>query len=215
MNGVNCSIADARDLAVEQLVGSLLDVLDDVFVGHRIALLDDRPEEDVELPFLGEHLLEALQVPLLLDALGRNEGAHDVFHRAPAQARDLRRQARRLEDVVALLVDHLALVVGDVVVLEQLLADVEVARLDLPLRAFDRARDDAGLDRLAVGHLEALHDRAHAVAGEDAHQRVVEREVEARRARVALAAGAAAQLVVDAARLVALGGDDAAGRPAP
>jgi hypothetical protein len=37
--------------------------------------------------------------------------------------------------VVALLVDDLALVVGDVVVFEQLLADVEVARLDLALRA--------------------------------------------------------------------------------
>jgi ATP phosphoribosyltransferase regulatory subunit HisZ len=40
-----------------------------------------------------------------------------------------------LEYLVALLVDDLALVVGDVVVLEQLLADVEVARLDLALRA--------------------------------------------------------------------------------
>ena len=106
-----------------------------------------------------------------------------------------------VEDVVALLVDHLALVVGDVVVLEQLLADVEVARLDLALRALDAARDDAGFDRLAVGHLQPLHDRAHAVAGEDAHQRIVQRQVEARGARVALAAGAAAQLVVDAARL--------------
>ena len=53
-----------------------------------------------------------------------------------------------------------------------------------------------------------------AVAGEDAHQRVFERQVEARAARVALAAGAAAQLVVDAARFVALGADDVqAARP--
>ena len=43
---------------------------------------------------------------------------------------------------------------------------------------------------------------------EDAHQVVFERQVEAARARVALAAGTAAQLVVDAARLVALGADD-------
>ena len=43
---------------------------------------------------------------------------------------------------------------------------------------------------------------------EDAHQVVFERQVEARRAGVALAAGAAAQLVVDAARLVALGAED-------
>src|SRR5436190_11114865 len=201
--------ADARYLAVEQLVGSLLDVLDDVFIGHRIALLDQPAEEDVDLPLLAQHLLERLQVPLLLDALGRHVGAHDVFHRAPAQAGDLRRQVRRLEDVVALLIDHLALVVGDVVVLEQLLSDVEVARLDLPLRALDRARDDARLDRLAVGHLEALHDRADAISREDAHERIVEAQVEARRARVALAARATAQLVVDAPALVPLGGDDA------
>src|SRR6185295_11955823 len=109
----------------------------------------------------------------------------------------------------ALLVDDFALVVGDVVVLEQLLANVEVARLDLALRALDRAGDEARLDRLALGHLQAIHDRADAVAGEDAHQRVVEAEVEARRPRVALPARAAAQLVVDAAALVALGRDDA------
>ena len=47
-----------------------------------------------------------------------------------------------------------------------------------------------------------------AVGPEDPHQVVFERQVEARRARVALAAGAAAQLVVDAPRLVALGADD-------
>ena len=64
------------------------------------------------------------------------------------------------------------------------------------------------LDRLALGHLQPLHDRGHAVGGEDAQQRILERQVEAARARVALAAGAAAQLVVDAARLVPLGADD-------
>jgi hypothetical protein len=64
------------------------------------------------------------------------------------------------------------------------------------------------LDRLALGHLQADHDRVQALAGEDLHQRIFERQVEAARTRVALAAGAAAQLVVDAARLVALGADD-------
>ena len=49
---------------------------------------------------------------------------------------------------------------------------------------------------------------------EDAHEVVFHRQIEAARARIALAAGTAAQLVVDAARLVALGADDvqAAGR---
>ena len=127
--------------------------------------------------------------------------------------------SRRIEPIVSVIscasssslrcvVDHLALVVGDVVVLEQLLADVEVARLDLALRVLDRARDHARLDGLALGHLQRAHDRLQALAGEDLEQRILEREEEARAARVALAAGAAAQLVVDAARLVALGADD-------
>ncbi len=149
------------------------------------------------------------EVPLLLHRLGRHVLAHQVGEAALAQRRDLGAQVGRVHDVVALLVDHLALVVGDVVVLQQLLADVEVAAFDLALRALDAARDDAGLDGLAVGHLEAVHDRLDPVAREDAHQRVVQAQVEARGARVALAARAAAQLVVDAARLVPLGGDDA------
>ena len=41
-------------------------------------------------------------------------------------------------------VDHLALLVEDVVVLEQMLADVEVVRLDLLLRVADGARDRSG-----------------------------------------------------------------------
>ena len=45
------------------------------------------------------------------------------------------------------------------------------------------------------------------VGAEDAHQVVLEDEVELGAARVALAAGAAAQLVVDAPALVALGGE--------
>jgi hypothetical protein len=32
------------------------------------------------------------------------------------------------------------------------------------------------LDQLAFGHLEALHDRAQALAAEDAQQRILERE---------------------------------------
>src|SRR5690606_2589361 len=53
-----------------------------------------------------------------------------------------------------------------------------------------------------------LHEALDVGAAEDAHQVVVEREVEARGARVALTAGAAAELVVDAAGLVALGAQD-------
>ena len=70
-------------------------------------------------------------------------------------------------------------------------------------------------DRLALLEAEPLQHPAHPVRAEDAHQVVFEREEEAERAGVALPAGAAAQLVVDAPALVPLGADDeAARRPA-
>ena len=113
-----------------------------------------------------------------------------------------------LEHFAAQRVDALTLLVHHVVVFEQVLADGEVLRFDLLLGALDGARHHAVLDRHAFFHAEPLHQAGDAVRAEDAHQVVFEREVEPRRTRVALAAGAAAQLVVDAARLVPLGAED-------
>ena len=61
--------------------------------------------------------------------------------------------------------------------------------------------------RLVVGHALLLDPVEHLVVAEDAHQVVFQRQEELRRAGVALAARAAAQLVVDAPALVALGAD--------
>ena len=113
-----------------------------------------------------------------------------------------------LQHVPAVGVDRLALAVEDVVVLEDVLADLGVARLDLRLRALDRARDHGGLDRHVVGEVRAREDRLGRARLEQAHEVVGERQVEAALARVALTAGATAQLVVDATRLVALGAED-------
>ena len=134
---------------------------------------------------------------------------HEVDEAAVAQRIDLPAQAVSVQDIVALLVDHLALVVGHIVVFQQLLANIEVARLNLALSALNAAGHDARFNGLALGHLQAVHDGAHAIARKDAHERIVQTQVEARRTGVALAPRSATQLVVNAARLVALGRDDA------
>ena len=113
-----------------------------------------------------------------------------------------------LEQLAAQRVDALALLVHDVVVLEEVFADGEVLRFDLLLRARDGVGDHLVLDGNAFFHPEALHQTRDPVRAEDAHQVVFEREVEARRSGIALAAGASSQLVVDAAGFVAFGGDD-------
>ena len=100
---------------------------------------------------------------------------------------------------MALGVDHLALAVHHLVVLEDVLAALVVHLLDLLLGVLDRLRDHPGLDRLALGPLQALHDRADPIRREHPHQVVLERQVEQRLARVALSACASAQLVVDPA----------------
>src|SRR5512134_2029518 len=200
-----------RDLRHARRIGrirGLEDPLEQRLLAEVRLLLEPLPRRDVQADGDVQVGFESRDVPLFLDALGRDVRAEDVGHDAVAQALHHLRQALILEDAVAQLVDVLALVVGDGVVLEELLADVEVVRLDLPLRALDRAGDQGVLDRLALGHLEPFHDRLDALAGEDPQQLVVEPEVEARGAGIALPAGAAAQLVVDAPRLVALGADD-------
>ena len=174
-------IAGREDaLQVRGLVGRLQDQRQQVLVAHRVRLVERRFQWHVQLPVVGERLLEAREIPLFLDGVGRHEAAEHVREEAVAQVRHHLRGVVGLEDVVAQAVDLAPLVVRDVVVLEQLLADVEVAGLDLALRALDASCDDTGFDRLALGHLQAVHDGAHLVTGEDPHQRIVQAQVEAR-----------------------------------
>ena len=63
-------------------------------------------------------------------------------------------------------------------------------------------------DGLAFLQPQFLQHRVHALGAEDAHQIVFEGQIEQRAAGIALAPGAAAQLVVNAAAFMALGADD-------
>ena len=118
------------------------------------------------------------------------------------------------EQPAAQAIDGFALLVHHVVVFEQVFAGLEVLAFDGLLRGFDAPRDHARLDRHAFFHAKPLQQVRHPLLGEDAHQVVFEREIETRGTRIALAAGASAKLVVDAARFVALGAENvqAAGR---
>ena len=106
-------------------------------------------------------------------------------------------------------VDGLALLVVDVVVFEEVFAGLEILHFDGFLGLGDALGDEARFDGHVLFHAQAQHEVLHALAAENAQQVVLQREEEARAAGVALAAGAAAKLVIDAARLMPLGGHDA------
>src|SRR5438105_11588324 len=133
---------------------------------------------------------------------------HGIVHDLPDPARDLVPKRGPFEDRPALAVDDLALLVHDVVVIDDVAAGVEVVALDLGLRPLDLARDQARLDRLVLLDPQPVHHAPDALAAADAHQVVVQPDEEARRARVTMTPGTAAQLVVDPPALVALGADD-------
>ena len=152
-------------------------------------------------------LLQLGGVPLLGVGVRRDALGDQLLHHLLAHLRDRLVDVVVAHDVDAVLEDDLALVVHHVVVLEHVLAGVEVARLDLLLRLLQRLVDPGMGDGLAFLQAELLQHAVHAVRAEDAHQVVLERQVELGAARVALAAGAAAQLVVDAPALVALGAE--------
>ena len=111
-----------------------------------------------------------------------------------------------VEGFVAVTVNHLALLVHHVVVLQRVLAAHVVALLDALLRVFHAAVEKRMLEFLTIFQPETFHDAGHAVGcAEVAHQIVFEAHVEAGGTRVALAGATAAQLTIDPARFVAFG----------
>ena len=105
-------------------------------------------------------------------------------------------------------VDGLPLLVHHVVIFEDVFARREVLGFDCFLRGCNAFSDEARLNRHIFFHAEPQHQALHAIAAEDAQQIVLQRQIKARTAGIALASGASAKLVVDAARFVPLSADD-------
>src|SRR5947207_2715573 len=179
-----------EELGLQRLGSARL--VDDVLDRHadRVQLLEAGPE--------------LLQVPVLGVPLGggtRGVRPDHVIDHVPY----LVVQVLAVQYPLALGVDDGALLVQHLVVLQDVLADLGVLRLDLGLGVLDLAGHHLGLDGHVLGDVEPLHDHLDRARPDPAHQLVLQRQVEARLAGVALPAGPAAQLVVDAAGLVPFG----------
>ena len=99
--------------------------------------------------------------------------ANQISEAAFAQGHNLRVHFFGIDDVIALLVNDLALIVGHIIVFKQLFARVKVARFHFALRTFNAASDHAGFNGFAFWHFEPIHDGAYAVACKNAHEGIV------------------------------------------
>src|SRR5699024_8413288 len=187
--------------------GVLDDMVGDELGGQRVeatVLVDELVDTEADRVDLPEGTPELVQVPLggiAARGLLADVAPQDLFE----HVHHLLTQVLALEHLVPLGVDDLALLVEDLVVLEDVLADLEVLRLDLTLGGSDRLADHAGLDRLVVRDAQLIHERLEARAGAQAQQVVLQAPVEAGHARVSLTPRTSTQLVVDTAGLVAFG----------
>ena len=186
--------------ALIQHIGDAL-LRDVVVIGHGVVevLVGGQPAQIVAA--------ECAEVPLILHvaceellAAGLDVLLQHIVH--------LGADVLAVQHLVALAVDDLTLLVHDVVVLQDILADLEVAALEFLLGRLDGTGDHPVLDGGVLVDAQRAHQALHAVAAEQTHQVVLEAQVEAGCTGVALTACTAAQLVVDAAALVALGTND-------
>ena len=113
------------------------------------------------------------------------------------------------QQLVAHAVNGLPLLVHHVVVFEEVFTSGEVLRLDRLLRGRNAAGNQLRLDRHILFHAKPKHQALDALAAENTEQVVLQRKEKPRCARVALAARATTQLVVDTPGFVPFRTDDA------
>ncbi|OPZ61410.1 MAG: hypothetical protein BWY88_00243 [Synergistetes bacterium ADurb.Bin520] len=173
-----------------QGLGGLHPLQEGFHPGAHHALEPKHRRPGLALPLLGKGLFQHT-----VDGVG-----DDFFHPLP--------DSLFPQDLISLAVDRLALLVHDVIVHEELAADVEVHLLHLFLGIGNGLGEHGVLDGFALFHAQLLHDALDALRAEKAQEVVFQGEVEAAGARISLAAATPPELVVDAPGLVALGAQD-------
>src|ERR1700719_1214232 len=110
----------------------------------------------------------------------------------------------RINHLIAISVNHFALIVHHVIHIERAFANEIIALLDAFLCRFDRFVEPWMLKLLSFLKTEALHDSGHPISrAEVAHEIVFEADIKSRTSGIALARATPAQLPLYPARFVA------------
>ena len=148
-------------------------------------------------------LIEAVNIPLIGEGFLRHGLKDDIVDHIVAHFVGRICDGLCVHEVATLFKDRLALIIDDVVIFQDVLADLEIALLDFLLRGFDGLVHPRVGDAFVFLDAETFHDRVEAICCEHAHQVIFNRDEEFGLARVALTSSTAAQLVIDPTAFVA------------
>ena len=200
----------AEELALGLIAGFrfLQQGLGDIVTAHAAELL----QRVAQVVLIGdpahEAIPQAIEIPFLVVLFIHQVLLHaggDVFLHHLADAVGDR---FAIQHAAALGVDDLPLAVHDIIVLEDILTHLEVHPLDAGLRRLNGIGEELGLDGHIFIDAHAVHQCLQALAAEQTHEVILQRDDELGGTGVALTAGTAAQLVIDAAAFVPLGAQD-------
>ena len=113
-----------------------------------------------------------------------------------------------MKNLIAESIDLLPLFVHHIVIFKGVLAHRVIALLDTFLRCFNRFIEHSGGNRLSFRRTERLQESRSSGARQKGAEGIFKGDIEFGGSRISLAGAAAAQLSVDAARLVACRADD-------
>ena len=102
-----------------------------------------------------QRLRQAGNIPLLFDAARRHEIVDDLVDDIAPDGAYIFFHVGGFHQAIALVVDRAPLIVGNVIVFQQLLADIEVVSLDFSLRPLDLTAQHLAFDRFALAHADA------------------------------------------------------------
>ena len=122
-------------------------------------------------------LFEPGHIPLFFNAHRSNKAINGIVDNIFTDGSNRLADLIIGEQFIPLTVDNLPLVIGNIVVFEQLFTNVEVAPLYLTLRLFDGVGHHTMLNGLTALHAQRQHETLHALRGKDPHQVIFQREI--------------------------------------
>ncbi|MNQ94644.1 hypothetical protein D3C85_1101670 [compost metagenome] len=143
-----------------------------------------------------------LQFPLFRNCFFRTVRFHYTFDYCADHSLDYFADILRLQQLAALFIYNLTLLVHHIVILKNDFTHVKVVALNTFLCGFYGTGNQFALNRLIFFHAQTIHHRHNIFSAKTFHQFILEGEVELGGTRVTLTSCTSAQLVIDPSALV-------------